>query len=380
MAVFICYRRDDAEGEARALHARLSQETDERNLFLDHDAIGAGDNWRTRIEETLSKVEAVLVVIGPHWLSSINTRIANNEPDVVRSEIAACLDRRDVRVIPVVVKGAAMPSAESIPADIRALADRNAVEVRGSAWKDDTARLVKVLRKARALPTSRRQWLARAAAGIVLVGIGVSLNALSVRVPAVPISMTREFAQQLIERSGLRFKANPVKAAQFQGYMVESAERGVPVATGQQRPAPGSIRLLGQTVEVDLLVREPYRLVCRGGGLLDARTEADVLQFERHPGPWSLDMHPGSCAWVTGPVHPNQDLLLRPVGFKDELANLFKIAPGGFLTFCAYSEYDHPNASRSERLAAINYQQFLSPDDNGKLNPTVAGYVCDERL
>jgi hypothetical protein len=34
MGVFICYRRDDAEGEARALYARLAEETDESKLFL----------------------------------------------------------------------------------------------------------------------------------------------------------------------------------------------------------------------------------------------------------------------------------------------------------------------------------------------------------
>jgi hypothetical protein len=380
MGVFICYRRDDAEGEARALYARLAEETDESKLFLDHDAIGAGDNWRSRIEDTLSKVEAVLVVIGPSWLTSIKSRIAGGQPDVVRSEIATCLGRSDVRVIPVVVKGAQMPSADALPDDIRQLAGRNALEVRGSAWKDDTARLVKSLRKAKALPTSRRQWLQRAAAAIALAGLAAGVYAATAEVPAIPISMNQELAQRLVEKARLRFKANHVKSAQFQGYVVESGERGLLVATGQQRPAAGSIRFLSQTVEVDFIVREPYRLVCKGGGALSAPARGDVLQFERHPGAWSLDMSPGSCAWVTGPLHPNQDLLLRPVGFKEQLPALFEAAPGHFLTFCAYSEYDRANAQRSERLAAIDYRQFLTPDDSGKLNPTVAGHVCDERL
>jgi len=380
MGVFICYRRIDAEGEARALHARLADETDERNLFLDHDAIGAGDDWRRRIDETLSKVEAALIIIGPHWLSSINARIANGEPDEVRGEIAICLGRADVWVIPVVVKGTAMPAASALPTDIRQLADRNAVEIRGSAWKDDTARLVKALRKAQALPTSRRQWLRRAAAAIIFVVLGASIYAATVEVPAVPISMTQQFAQPLIEKAGLRFKANYVKIARFQGYVVEPTQRGMFVSTGVQRPAAASILFFGQTVDVDFIMREPYRLVCRGGGSLSGPSRGDVLQFERHPGAWSLDMKPGACAWVTGPLHPNQDLQLKPIGFKEQLPHLFMDAPGQFLTFCAYSEYDRPNSGRSERLVAINYKQFLSPDDNGKLTPTVAGHVCDERL
>ena len=105
-----------------------------------------------------------------------------------------------------------------------------------------------------------------------------------------------------------------------------------------------------------------------------------IVKFDPYPAAWSLDMPPGSCAWVTSPLVPNQDPYLKPLGFKDKLPELFKNAPGGFLVFCSYSEYDQPNASKSERLVAINYNQFLSPDDNGKLNPTVSGHVCDERF
>lgn len=40
MGIFICYRRGDSEGDARALYTRLSEETDTENLFLDHGAVG----------------------------------------------------------------------------------------------------------------------------------------------------------------------------------------------------------------------------------------------------------------------------------------------------------------------------------------------------
>lgn len=109
-------------------------------------------------------------------------------------------------------------------------------------------------------------------------------------------------------------------------------------------------------------------------------SDDETLGFEKHPGSWSLDMKPGSCAWVTGPLHPNQQPVLKPLGFKNQLSDLFQNAPGGILAFCAYSEYDHPSSGLSERLALVNYTQFLTPDDNGKLNPTTAGYVCDDRF
>lgn len=379
MGVFICYRRDDAEGEARALFARLAEETDERNLFLDHDAIGAGENWRGRIDEALKKVDVVLVVIGPRWLEILKQREASGDSDTVRHEIASSLARPNLQVIPVTVKGAYLPSKKELPADIRPLVDRNAKEVRGSAWKDDTAGLVETLREAGALPTPRRRWIYRGVAALVLIALTGAFSWVLVRVPEIPVSMTKQDAQQRLESRGLRFQEHQVQSARFQGYIIEAVNRGIPVASGQ-RPGPGKLAFRGQTVEVDIIVREPYRLVCKGGGSFSNPSADGTFSFEKHPGLWSLDMVPGSCSWLSGPIVENQLPVLKPIGFADKLPERFKKAPNEMLVFCAYSEYDHPNAKVSERLAALNSRQFLSPDDYGKLNPTVAGHVCDERL
>lgn len=172
MAVFISYRRDDTEGDARALYNRLVEETDPANLFLDFEAISAGDDWSARISDTLDKVQAVLVVIGPRWLELLTARATSESPDLVRSEIAASLGKKNVKVIPVIVKGATLPQASALPQDVRGLVGRNAIEIRGSAWAADADRLVATLRKAGALPaSSRSRWLYRAVAlaGLALV-------------------------------------------------------------------------------------------------------------------------------------------------------------------------------------------------------------------
>src|SRR5450755_3898234 len=111
MAVFINYRREDSEGDTRAIYNRLAEETDQRNLFLDFEAIGAGENWRSRIDDNLKKVQAALVVIGPRWLDILKARMAAGGVDPVRSEIAACLSKDGVHVIPVTVNGARFPAA-----------------------------------------------------------------------------------------------------------------------------------------------------------------------------------------------------------------------------------------------------------------------------
>ena len=171
MAVFISYRREDTEGDARAIYNRLLQETDPADLFLDFEAISAGDDWSARISDTLDKVKAVLVIIGPRWLELLNARAASESPDLVRSEIAASLGKKNVKVIPVVVKGATLPAGSALPEDIRNLVARNAMEIRGSAWSTDVDRLVATLKKAGALPASRRsRWLYGAAALALIIG------------------------------------------------------------------------------------------------------------------------------------------------------------------------------------------------------------------
>ena len=295
MAVFISYRREDSEGDARALYNRLAEETDQSNLFLDFEAISAGDDWRSRIDDTLEKVQAVLVVIGPQWLDILKARADAGGPDLVRREIAASLTKPGVRVVPVIVKGARMPTADALPEDIRALADRNALEVRGSAWTYDAARLVKTLRKAGALPVSRRMWIWRGAAGLAVLAIAGAAMAARVKVPDIPKTMSYKFAKQLVEDHGLRFQGRLLPGGE---------ERGIDSVVGQ-RPEAGATLFRGEAVEVDLQSRQSYRLVCRSGGQLSAPAAGDTVKFERHEGSPSLTMKEGSCAFITGPISPN---------------------------------------------------------------------------
>lgn len=171
MAVFINYRREDSEGDARAIYNRLADETEKTNLFLDFEAINPGEDWRLRIDDMLNGVQAVIVVIGPNWLKILKEREALGAPDLVRSEIAASLKKTKVHVIPVLVKSAALPQSHELPADIRSLADRNAMEIRGAAWTADLDRLIIALRGASALPASRRAWIGRLLLGLAAVAL-----------------------------------------------------------------------------------------------------------------------------------------------------------------------------------------------------------------
>jgi hypothetical protein len=79
--------------------------------------------------------------------------------DYVHLEIEAGLRRGDVRVIPVLVGGAVMPSADELPEDLQALTRRNGVEMIDRRWRTDEAQLVGVLERAGIpRPTAAPQW------------------------------------------------------------------------------------------------------------------------------------------------------------------------------------------------------------------------------
>lgn len=67
--------------------------------------------------------------------------------DYVRREIAAALARPELRVIPVLVEGAAVPAAELLPEELRALSRRHAVSLRDESWEPDVDRLAIAIRK-----------------------------------------------------------------------------------------------------------------------------------------------------------------------------------------------------------------------------------------
>lgn len=129
--VFISYRRADSGPRVGRLHDRLVARLGAERVFLDLESIPAGEDFDRFIADGLSRVDIVLAVIGPQWLElrdEHGQRRLDAESDLVRREIAAAL-LAGVRVIPVLVGGAPMPTADQLPSDIAALAGRNAMTI-----------------------------------------------------------------------------------------------------------------------------------------------------------------------------------------------------------------------------------------------------------
>ncbi len=115
---------------------------------MDVAAIEPGRDFRKAIDQSVATCSVLLALIGQEWLESKDTlgrKRLDDANDFVRIELASAL-RRDIPVIPVLVRGAKMPHAEQLPDDLKDLAYRNAVELTHARWKSDVQVLIQALR------------------------------------------------------------------------------------------------------------------------------------------------------------------------------------------------------------------------------------------
>ena len=146
--IFVSYRRSDSQGEAGRLFDDLVKNFGEDTVFMDVAAIEAGRDFRKAIEEGVTKCGVLLVMIGPEWLDAKDERGGRrlqDPSDFVRIETTSAL-KRDIPVVPVLVRGAKMPSPEQLPEELKELAYRNCIELTHARWKSDIGLLVEALR------------------------------------------------------------------------------------------------------------------------------------------------------------------------------------------------------------------------------------------
>jgi hypothetical protein len=146
MPVFLSYRRSDSGGDTRAIYEELGDYLGRDEVILDVELRQPGQDYVEKIRSVLARCEFVCVVIGPSWLSAgpDGERRIDAADDTVRFEVEMALDS-DATVIPVLVRDARMPTRAELPAEIEALAHREAVEISDSRFDYDIQRLVNAL-------------------------------------------------------------------------------------------------------------------------------------------------------------------------------------------------------------------------------------------
>lgn len=166
--IFINYRRDDSSGWAGRLSRDLITSLGDDDVFADIADIEPGMDFTEAIEKKLESVDVLLAVIGPRWLTAADKKTAKrrlDDPnDLVRREIATAL-KRNIRVVPVLVGGAALPTEDELPDGLKGLLRRNACELSDTRWEYDVRQLVLRLRPGRssgfatALSSAAPSWL-----------------------------------------------------------------------------------------------------------------------------------------------------------------------------------------------------------------------------
>jgi TIR domain-containing protein len=145
--VFISYRREETAGHAGRLYDVMSNRFGEENVFMDVD-IAPGVDFVERIKDAVGRCHVLLVIMGPRWASAAPggslPRIFEPE-DFVRLEVETGIARQSVTVIPVLVGGATMPDPTALPAPLRPVTRRNAIELSDTRWRYDVDRLMGAL-------------------------------------------------------------------------------------------------------------------------------------------------------------------------------------------------------------------------------------------
>jgi len=130
--IFLSYRRADSADVTGRIYDRLAEYFGEAAIFKDVDSIPPGIDFKEHLEKAVGKCKIFLVVIGDKWLEvsdSLNTNRLQDPRDFVRIEAEAAL-KRNILIIPLLVRGASMPEEEQLPPSLRKLVYRNAISIR----------------------------------------------------------------------------------------------------------------------------------------------------------------------------------------------------------------------------------------------------------
>jgi hypothetical protein len=148
--VFISYRRRDTDGHAGRLAEDLRARYGDEKVFIDVDSIEGGVDFEKRIEHALDVADVAFVLIGDEWLGrreGAPARIQDPD-DWVRREVSTMLGRSDVIVVPVLVEGAPLPSADDLPPDLARLPRLQTSDLSTRGWGYQLPALCEIVERA----------------------------------------------------------------------------------------------------------------------------------------------------------------------------------------------------------------------------------------
>jgi formylglycine-generating enzyme required for sulfatase activity len=239
--IFISYRREDSELAASRLAEDLRRHFAPAQVFQDFASIDPGADFVDAVQRGLDTCAAVVVVIGSKWLNVVDRkgrRRLDVPDDWVRHEVAESLRRPGVRVFPVLLDHADMPSLDDLPEDLQALTRRQAFPLTVRHWGKDFAELVEHLRRVRGLDSrsevrpSPDETIQREA-GVPSAAVS---NEVERKTPAAPREPAPE-AQPSPDRSLTESVPRTARGSQDEGPLDQTGQRAT--STSELFPAGG---------------------------------------------------------------------------------------------------------------------------------------------
>src|SRR5579862_5257707 len=86
--IFISYRRQDNAEFVERIRDWFIMKYGRANVFMDFDTIPPMVKFADYIRQSIEACDAMLVIIGPHWLKILQERLQNADEDFVRTEIS----------------------------------------------------------------------------------------------------------------------------------------------------------------------------------------------------------------------------------------------------------------------------------------------------
>ena len=145
--IFISYRRSDTQGYAGRLSDSLEAYFGGKRVFRDIEDIKGGSKYAKDIEDQLSTADAVIVLIGPNWLSVADEneeRRIDDPEDWVVKEIVTAIEN-GTRIFPVLIEGTVLPRESELPVYLCPILDYNAVTISDRNWDADVLGLGKII-------------------------------------------------------------------------------------------------------------------------------------------------------------------------------------------------------------------------------------------
>lgn len=294
--VFLSYRRSDAGGWAGRLRDHLVLRFGLNRVWQDVDDLPLGTDYLPQIFENITTADAVLIIIGPHWLDEGPTggeARLQDPKDVLRLEIQHALTKSS-GVIPTLVGGAQMPKPGDLPRSIAPLVKRTGIALVDADWS-----------RAMQLLFERLQDLSRAARTTEAVAIPMLPDILN----KLDQLQTRYFEQltgqdsvaaAAIAREGLRLLDDQMPnyphdhtLQLFRGFFLKNLAMALR-DSGETRGFEANLALAAQAFET---IRDEAEL-----HLANAYTGAAAIPMLRGEGPPALDLI--NRALRLAPNHP----------------------------------------------------------------------------